>query len=225
LKLLPVNLLYLVKIIMMEGSRHEKAAIVIASYAIGFVTAFILFTNVGVSSSVDTYVPSFESNSASVIGANTAPATLVAEAPPVTEVVSVMPEVDDSDELVVYKNGILEVRRSDGDRLLSFNPETSSIKVDLATMPQGYHYGDISYAVDAAGEYVFFCEKTAKDAETCSGYVYDIKADRINPVSKDGSPVPITLKSASETIWTALGLKIGTHYSESLTTPWIIVAN
>ena len=209
----------------MDGSRHEKAAIVIASYAIGFVTAFILFTSATISSPVDTYVPSFESNSnsASVIGSVAVSAPEVVESPVVS--VSEFLEVDDSDELVVYKKGLLEVRRADGERLLSFNPDTSSIKVDLTTLPQGYHYGNISYAVDAKGEYVFFCEKVSKDSETCSGYVYDLKADKINQVSKGGSPVPITLKSASETIWTALGLKIGSHYSESLTTPWIIVAN
>jgi hypothetical protein len=204
----------------MEGSRHEKVAIVITSYLIGFATAFILFTSTGNISSVDTYVPSIDANTASVINATPAPMVQAVE----TSVENSI-EVRDDVSLVTYSNGLLEVRRADGDRLLSFNPETSLINVDLATLPQGYHYGDVSYAVDEAGEYVFFCEKLTVDAETCSGYVYDLKADQIYPVSKDGSLVPITLKSASETIWTALGLKIGSHYSLSLTTPWIIVAN
>lgn len=207
----------------MEGSRHEKAAIVIASYLIGFVTAFIFLTNLNVISPIDTYVPAYEASSAAVIGSTPAP---VSEEVPVVAITEVVTDtVVDTDSLVVYNDGLLEVRRADGDRLLSFNPDTSSIKVELSTLKQGYHYGNVSYAVDATENYIFFCEKTTKDAEICSGYVYDLKADKINQVSKNGSPVPITLKSAAETIWTALGLKIGSHYSENLTTPWIIVAN
>lgn len=208
---------------MNEGSRNEKAGIVISSYIIGFVTAFILYTSVTSSPSMDSYITLPETNPASVIGATTAPVTDSVATPVVTEeVAEVVPEVDNS--FVTYSKGLLEVHREDGVRLLSFSPEASSINADVKTLEQGFHYGDISFAVSAKEDYVFFCEKHSADSETCSGYVYDVKADKIAQVTKDGSAVPITLKSASEAIWTAVGLKIGTHYSESLTTPWIIVA-
>lgn len=209
---------------MNEGSRNEKAGIVIASYVIGFVTAFILFTSVNNISPIETYITLPETNSASVVGATNAPVADTLEVPVVTEMAAeeAVPVMDDS--FVTYSKGLLEAHRADGVRLLSFNPKSGSINVDLSTLEQGYHYDEVAFAVSAEEDYVFFCEKHAVDSETCSGYVYDVKADKIAQVSKNGSAVPITLKSASETIWTALGLKIGTHYSENLTTPWIIVA-
>jgi hypothetical protein len=190
----------------MEGSRHEKAIITVAAYVIGFTTAFVLFSNV--STKVEktfTYVP--QVNTASVIQAKKA-----IEEPEKVEGV-----------FVTYTLGKLMINVNSVENLLSYNPAVSDISEKPAELTQGFHYGDIVYKVDQTDSFVFFCEIHEPEAENCHGYIYDIKADRIYPVIKDGNPVEITPKSANQAIWTAVGLKIASNYSANPTAPWVLI--
>ncbi len=197
----------------MEGTRHEKAAIVAASYIIGFTSAFIFFGNFQENKSEEIFISSADVNPAAVIAAEAQ----------VIEPVSVAKAVATNE--VAYRDGLLEMTLSDGAHLLSFNPETSDIAVDVTEMKQGFHYGDIKYRVSESSDQVFFCEQHSKDVDSCLGFIYDANSDRIYQITKDGVPVNISPKTASEVIWTAVGLKVGTHYSETVSKPWILVQN
>lgn len=195
----------------MSGSRHEKASITIASYVIGFTTAFILYANISTpnqsSYPVPTVVPA--ANVATVVSA--VPERQVAEkAKPKTT--------------LSYNDGVLEITVDDTINLLSFNPEITEAEVDTTELPQGFHYGDIEFSLSPEQNFVFFCERHDKEDSNCAGFVYDVNADRIYQIIKDGSPVAITKNSAKTAIWTLFGLKIGDHYSANPKAPWVLIS-
>ena len=196
---------------MTEGSRHEKAALTAVSYIIGFTAAFILFSNF----TSDLFLPAATStvSSAAVV-------TAVTEAPAVVESEPVV----SNEPIVSYTDGRLEVTVGDAVSLLSFSPEESGIELDTEGLAQGFHIGDLKYSVDPKSEFVFFCERHDTDSETCSGYVYDINADRIYPVTKSGKAANISMRSADEAIFTAVGLKIGANYSANPKAPWVMIS-
>jgi hypothetical protein len=193
----------------MEGSRHEKAALIVASYAIGITTAFIFFNSQSETFVPDTFISTADTNTAAVI--NSVPAEAVAVA-------------EKTDGFVSYVEGRLEVSLPDGVRLLSFNPEVSNLKADTNSLTQGFHYGKITYNTSTAEDFVFFCEKQSKDKDSCLGFVYEVSADRLYQVTKEGIPVSISAKSASETVWIDAGLKIGSSYSANESVPWILIS-
>ncbi len=186
----------------MEGTRHERAAIVIASYIIGFVTAFMFVAHTtDLMSDPFTSVPS--SNPASVA------------APVPVEVAEAVTEGE-----LTYKDGQLVYTASDGEHLLSFNPETADLTVDTDELTQGYHYGTLNYTASKNNQFVFFCEQQTVSGEMCLPYVYDTNADRIFPITNEGETLPISIDLASNALWTAVGLKIGSHYSVNTSAPW-----
>lgn len=198
----------------MQGTRHEKAAIVATSYIIGFITAFILYNNVQNNTAVDTISYSSVPNRATVVTAVEPTKEAAAEEVKVETMIG-----------VTYKDGLLEMTLPDGVHLLSFNPEISDVDADISEMNQGFHFSNINYRVSESGDQVFFCEQHDIKDDSCLGFVYDSNSDKIYQVTKDGLPVTISLKSASEAIWTAVGLKIGTHFSESTAKPWVLTTN
>lgn len=194
----------------MEGSRHEKAGLVVASYAIGFVTAFILYG-------------SFTSNTEEVfstISDNSAAAVITA-AP--AEVVPEVPQVDNTAVTLVYADGVLQASVGDSVHTLSFNPKVSKLSADLTNLTQGYHYGEMAYGLSLDNKFAFFCERHDAEATACAGYVYDIEADKIFPVVKDGKVVTISEKSAIDAVWTTGGLTIGSNSSANPTAPWVLI--
>lgn len=198
----------------MEGSRHERAGITIAAYVIGVTTAFIFF-----SSTKDAIIPQLvvpTANVASVIEANT----------PTSEggvVPLALTEETTPEAVLSYTEGRLEMTLPDGVHLLSFNPEISGLNADVEVMGQGYHYGELSYTVTADNTFVFFCESKAEAASTCLGYVYDVNADRIHQVTKNGAALEVATSDAPNAIFTALGLKIGSNYSVNQGMPWVMM--
>ncbi len=195
----------------MIGSRHEKAAIVTASYVIGFVTAFILYNEFTVSPDV-VNLPASEVSSATAINAVTPQAEV---APKTTATAAAS---------FTYEDGLLNVSVNGTENTLSFNPETSALQTDTADLKQGYHYGQLPYTVSKEADFAFFCENHDDEGEACLAYVYDVKADRIYPVTLEGEAVELTVTEAADVIWTSLGLKVGNLYSANLSAPWVLIA-
>lgn len=193
----------------MEGSRHEKAVLTAVAYIIGFTAAYILFGNFNSQTAGST--PAF-------ISSQTGNVASVAAALPISE------EVEDVavEFAVAYREGELQVVTKQGVQVLSVNPDTTG--VDIAGLTQGYHYGDIHYIVSEDKKFVFFCEQQDVDSDTCFGYVFDVDANKIYPISKGGVAVRISDASARDTIFTTLGLKIGSNYSANPKAPWVLIS-
>ena len=201
----------------MEGTRNERAAIVLASYVIGFTTAFILYANItsneGVSSFIN--VPKTEVNTASV-------ASAVSSTP---EPTNELPIQEVTSPTVSYSNGQLEVVNGENVNLLSFNPEVTGFDVDTADFAQGFHFGEIEYQVSPDKNFVFFCEQQDVTSTACLGFIYDITAGTIYPVVKNGAPVLISADSLASTEFDNKGLVIGSNFSANSKAPWILIDN
>src|SRR3990167_8142682 len=92
----------------MEGTRHERAALVLTAYAIGFTTAFILYAaNINNNSTLIS-APRTDANTASV-------ASAVKKTP---ESTNILPIEEVTSSGVTYNNGLLEVTNGDEVSLL-----------------------------------------------------------------------------------------------------------
>lgn len=198
----------------MEGTRHERAALVLASYVIGFLTAFILYANVTSNDAPTSFinVPVTSVNTAAV-----ANATKPAPAPNTLPIEVVTPLT------VTYNEGRLEVVSGEDANLLSFNPEVTGIEVDTADLSQGFHFGEVEFKVSPDNNFVFFCEQQDVTNSACLGFVYDVEAETIYPVVKNGAPVLISEASLAKTEFGKNGLVIGGNYSANASAPWVLI--
>lgn len=197
----------------MEGSRHEKAALAAVAYIVGFTAAYILFGNFTSTSTPAFMIPT---------GGSAAAVVTATEASEVVEAEVVAAKVA-PDFLVSYEAGKLEVIQGESIKLLSFNPETSEL-TGTEDATQGTHFGEVPYVVSNDQKFVFFCEQYDTEDTTCAGYVYDVTADKIFPVTKSGVAAKISLSSAEDAIFTAVGLKIGSNYSANPSAPWVMIS-
>ncbi len=192
----------------MEGSRHEKAALVSVAYIIGMVTAFIWF---GLPVSTST-------SSESVITTGIQSASLISSvSKPAPEPEPVQVPTKNS---VSYNNGVLEFTSFTGTQVLSFNPVASGFEDTTEFALQGTHFGELVYSVSDSEEYVFFCEKKAEDATTCSPFVYDALTNTIYPVKQDGTAIDILVTAAAEAKFDGSSLQVGGVASQNVQTPW-----
>ena len=195
----------------MEGHRHERAALVLASYVIGFLTAFILYANVTNNDAPTSFinVPATSVNTAAVANAvKTAKVLQIEEVKPLQ---------------VTYTDGRLQVVNGENTNLLSFNPEVTGIEVDTADLTQGFHFGEVEFRVSPDNSFVFFCEQQDVTNSACLGFIYDVDAETIYPVVKNGAPVLISAASLAKTEFDGNGLVIGSNYSANASAPWVLI--
>jgi hypothetical protein len=200
----------------MEGTRHERAAIVLASYVIGFITAFILYANVTSNDATSNFINSTATslNTATVADAEIPSTGSDPEVLPI-EIVEAM--------TVAYAEGRLEVTSGEDINLLSFNPEVSGIDIDTSDLTQGFHFGQIEHKISPDNKFVFFCERQDVTASTCLGFIYDTSEKTIYPVAKEGVQVLISAESLAGMKFTSSGLIIGSSYSANASAPWILI--
>lgn len=193
----------------MEGTRHEKAALISVAYFIGALTAFIWYgaSQTGVLSVIEPV----GTQSASVVSA-------VKE--PKNEEVS-----GKRNGIALYHDGVLDVESIDGVKVLSFSTETSGFAGSPEFEVQGMHVGDLIFSVSPSEEYVFFCEQKTLALGVCSPFIYDVLGDTIYAVSSGVTEVEVTLNTAKSATWGASGLELGGIVSASNKAPWVMTTN
>lgn len=195
----------------MEGTRHEKAALISVAYFIGALTAFIWY---GATQTADlTIISADQVQSASVINAVREPKPVVAEVPP------------QRTGIALYYKGVLDVEAIGGTKVLSYNPEVSGFAASEEFAMQGTHVGDLIFAVSPTEEYVFFCEQKSLAVNTCSPFIYDVLQDKIYSLTANTGAFDVTLNSAKSAGWVEGGLNLGGVLSVAPNTPWLMATN
>lgn len=185
----------------MEGTRHEKIALAVVSYIIGFTTAFIAF---GVNKIDESSVES------AVVFKN-----------PVIEKVTQEPNVING---VALKEDGLFAKTALFERMLSAKQTGQSASLIAASGTSGFYFNILDAQVSLNGKFVYFCEQLTEEAESCDPYVYDLASDSLHRVKVNGEKVTLPLTPHS-TIWTSENLiDLSTAISSDAQSPWNLEA-
>lgn len=188
------------KLKMFDNSRHERVALVILSYVIGFVTAFIAY---GLNKA-DQVI--------SVI--NTDEVEKVSETR--VEVPVPVPVPVDA----VYENGRFYIETPERQILVSAKPSALGMTDDeILKRPQGLHKDISATDIDQDGGHVFFCEQHTSEA-TCRPFVYDVENVIVYRVMVDGAPVDLPIDQANDSDWSDNKLRVSSYTSVDSEKPW-----
>lgn len=188
----------------MEGTRHEKVALIIASYLIGFTTAFIAF---GVNKLANTEVI-VQDNPAQTL--NTATVNT--------------PELENSITSVGFGEDGLFAVTAGYERLLSADKKTLSANVsDSVKNTPGFYYNIVDAEASRNGQFVYFCEQVSEDSESCNPYVYSLADDSLYAVKVDGEAYASTIADHKSAWLENNSLKLNDMVSVDGTTPWVFV--
>ncbi len=190
----------------MEDTRHERAALVVVSYFIGGITAFIGFS---------TFTPP----------------SLTAELSAVNQVQNTASVISGQEQLktdpaqtsiVEYRDGVLLVATLEGNKTLSFQADEASIESDPDFATQGTHVGKLNYTSSKSAEYVFFCEVKQLASDVCSPFVYDSLRDTIYPLKRNGERVNLLIDAAADASFSGNILTIAGESSADASKPWLL---
>lgn len=193
---------------MLEGNRHEKVAIIITSYVIGFTTAFIAF------------------------GLN----QLILSNQIINEPLAVVQpkQMNDTDAQVVDNRGkILSVSIGDDGLyavteaqsiFLSANKNALGSTVIGSADTPGFHFAVLNAEVSPDGNYVYFCEQLSQSNTTCDPYVYALSDGALHVVKVNGvklTPEILTHNSS----WSGSNtLTVNGNVSTDQQKPWVLGA-
>jgi hypothetical protein len=193
-----------------EGTKHEKAVLVILSYVAGFTAGFIVF---GLS-----IVPSLQSATVNpeprAEDPVSAPLELQGERA-TTENVSAAKAVSQ----VLYKDGRLLASVNGASVLLSAQLQTVDAETAAFFANQGIHEAIPQYLVSDDGNFIYYCEQRSLN-DLCTNYVYDVINEIIQFVTLDGVKLESTGQEAKTAVWDGNKLTIGPSSSVSVVTPW-----
>ena len=149
---------------MIEGTRNERVAILLASYIIGFITAYIAFGVVQLEDHVD-FAQVSNQHMASVIASREQSS------------VSNAFIATDKEGLILIHNG---------ERTLLSAVETASTD---SLLQDGVHVAISDYSLSPDQSHVYFCEIPFAESDSCRPYLYSIDDGVVYPVEIQGERV------------------------------------
>ena len=192
-----------------EGTKHEKAVLVILSYVSGFTAGFIIFGMSALSSARPVE-------------------SVIYEVPPPTDVsinmvdevaAPVEPEAPALTEEVLYKDGRLMANVNGASVLLSAQLATVDAETAKTFANQGVHQAIPKYQASDDANFVYYCEQHS-EADSCMNFVYDVENQLIQYVTVDGKKLVSNAVTAQTATWNNNMLTIGTATSIDATAPW-----
>jgi hypothetical protein len=192
----------------LEGTKHEKAVLVLIAYIIGFTSSFIAF---GV---MDQVAPPAALESA----VTTWPEgyTPPTEMPPTEETVSAVPT---GAGIASYEDGKLYANVQGERYVLSLSNDIMDVSNVEGFATQGIHEALPTYSASADGRFVHFCEQQTP-ADSCTHFVFDADRNVIQPVSYEDKSFITTVNEALSTVWNGDALRIAQYASVSEAQPW-----
>jgi hypothetical protein len=222
----------------MEGTKHEKAVLVVLAYIIGFTSGLIAF---GLSQRAS--APVEEMVSIDMSAPLPTPAEVDGYTPPTenppdyveTETVfpteeSPVSQSEEGDvvfadgEVVMYQDGKLYANVSGERYVLSLRSDVMPNTNVEGFSTQGIHVALPKYLASPDGQYVYFCEQHT-EVDGCTNFVFDIASNTIQFVNNGGEKLITPASIAENAVWSDSGLTIGTYSSISAATPWVVSAN
>lgn len=178
---------------MLEGTKHEKAVLVVLAYIIGLTSGFIGF---GIS---DVYrIEATEISAAEEV------------------------EGDNVDYSVYYEDGQLVVQTKEGSVVLSVHIDKLGDEVPETLAIQGHHITPPVYLASPEGRYVYFCEQHL-GADNCTNLLFDKETVVIYYIKLEDDTLVTPASMAASAYWSANGLNIGDYASKSPEEPWNLV--
>ncbi len=187
----------------MENSRHERAFVVMASYVIGFTSAFIAF-------GINHFTPT----------------DVIVMSDTITQIATQQPAMQPrqgqsySASIRVEPAGLVVVSEA-GKRLLSARKDSPYLASVISAEPQpGLAVKIIEAELSRDSRFVYFCEQLTPDSQSCTAYVYSIADDVLHPLQvRDAGYEPQIVTHTSA--WSQDGnLMVDGFISSSAETPW-----
>lgn len=208
---------------MLEGTKHEKAVLIVLAYIIGLTSGFIGF---GVS---DYYVAESVKYTQQVNAAKDEHSALdevnMAN-PEQTHDVSpdIQTPIETTNENIIYEDGELSIKTEEGDMILSVHINQLGDVIPDLLVTQGHHIEQPIYLSSPEGRYIYFCEQHLGEDE-CTNLIFDTESTSIQYVQAQNEKFASPISLAATAYWSVAGLHIGNLHSESATTPWKLVQN
>ena len=157
----------------MEGTRSERVAILLVSYVIGFITAYIAFGVTQLSNTVELATIANQSTASAIMAERQAQRNSIAF-------------------IAMDKEGLVLIK--DNKRtLLSATVDTQ----DSTFLEEGAHVAIVDYSLSPDKKSVYFCELPASDVDSCRPYIYSITDDVVYPVEVNGERVAFDAETQS----------------------------
>lgn len=179
----------------MEGTRHEKIALIVVAYVIGFTSAFIAF-------GINDYTAEKKG-----IDTNNAQAFINQSANVRHTSLSVG----------LGEEGLFAITE-DKERILSADKHSSDTTVSERT--SGFFHAMIDAEVSRDGEYVYFCEQLMAEDFSCDPYVYSLDQDTLFPVTFEGEHIKPLILSHDSTWTEDNALVLNSAASLDSSEPW-----
>jgi len=175
----------------MEGTRNERVIILITSYIIGFLTAYIAFGVINLEEEIRfVYVPTQQT--AAVAASDT-------------------PDV----RVYVNETGLIFDNGQEQQVVSAL-----SIPTEGAALAEGDTVVIVNYSLSKDSQYVYFCEQPSLSAQSCIPYVYSVAENTLHPVTVEGERVAFD-SATHDATWNTQGRLIADNYaSVDSSTPW-----
>ena len=192
-----------------EGTKHEKAVLVILSYVSGFTAGFIVFGLVNLA----------PLNTAAVISESVADVVSVVEPEPLATADTVLADATKSAREVEYIDGRLMANANGASVLLSAQLNTVDAETAKAFANQGVHQAIPNYVASEDGAYIYYCEQHSTE-DLCTNFMYNVSTGMIQYVTIDGKKAISTSAEAKLAYFEGASLHLGTAVSMDINTPW-----
>ncbi len=195
----------------LEGTKHEKAVLIVLAYIIGLTSGFIGF---GISNH-------FSGETMEVaVAPDFIPEGYI---PPTGNPPGDTDATETTEEVARYEDGKLYAYVN-GDRfVLSLSNEVMPVENVEGFATQGIHKKLPVYSASDDKRFVYFCEQQT-DADECTHFIFDANENVIQPVSVDGQKFITTISEALTAAWNGDTITIGQYSSASVATPWKLQA-
>ncbi len=204
---------------MLEGTKHEKAVLVVLAYIIGLTSGFIGFGinnyfHDGFRNNMMDDTDMMEYSDSPVLGTSDKAGYVPPSGQP--------PEGSEGEGTVIYENGQLTAETDEGQMVLSVHIDQLGDTIPETLSVQGHHIEPPVYMASPEGKYVYFCEQHL-GADDCTNLLFDSEAVSIQYVQVDDQKFSIPASQAASAYWAVDGLHIGEYTSESVETPWKLI--